>query len=116
PNPMHESGARQFREQLGSHLRQLGMSEQQVDTLAAAAVKEQVRHAGQGGDVQAFYLSKDGSTIAMQQHNGPLREFNVTQALGQSEQAHWREAAELELASAAKERQPYQPGIGHSYA
>jgi len=114
-SPMHESGARQFREQLGPHLRQLGMSEKQVDALAAAAVKEQARHAGQG-DAQAFYLSKDGSTIAMQQQNGPLREFSVSQALGQSEQAHWREAAELELVSAAKERQPYSPGIGHSYA
>jgi len=116
-SPAQEKGVQQFLDQLGPHLRQLGMSEQQVDTLAAAAVKEQARHAGQG-EAQAFYLSKDGSTIAMQQQNGPLREFSVSQALGQSEQAHWREAAELELASASavKERQPYQPGIGHSYA
>lgn len=95
PNPAQESGARQFRDQLGPRLRQLGMSEQQVDTLAAAAVKEQARHAGLG-EAQAFYLSKDGSTIAMQQPSGQLREFSVAQALGQSERVHWQEVAALD--------------------
>lgn len=95
PSSTQESGTRQFRDQLGPRLRQLGMSEQQVDTLAAAAVKELACDGGRA-DVQAFYLSKDGSTIAMQQPSGQLREFSVAQALGQSERMHWQEVAALD--------------------
>ena len=70
------------------------MSGQQINTLAAAAAKEQTRYARQG-DAQAFYLSKDGGTIAMRQVWPPLREFSVETALGQSEQQHWQEARAL---------------------
>lgn len=94
PSAEQHSRAQHFKDQLGPRLAQLGMSEQQIDTLSAAAVKEQTRYAAQG-EAQDFYLSKDGSTIAMRQDLAPLREFSVAQALGQSEQAHWREANAL---------------------
>ena len=41
PTPAQASQAQQFKDQLGPRLAQLGMSEQQINTLAAAAVKEQ---------------------------------------------------------------------------
>ncbi len=91
PTPHQAAQAQHFKAQLGPKLAQLGMSEQQINTLAAAAAKEQTRCAGQG-EAQAFYLSKDGSTIAMRQAWPPLREFDIAQALGQSEQADWQEA------------------------
>ncbi|GLS15929.1 DUF2235 domain-containing protein [Hydrogenophaga electricum] len=94
-SPAQESGAQKFREQLGPQLRQLGMNEQQVDALAAAAMKEQMRHLGQGANSQ-FLLSRDGSTIGLLRPYGLAHEFSVAQALGQSEQAHWREAADWE--------------------
>jgi hypothetical protein len=94
-SPAQRETAQQFKDQLGSRLGQLGMSEAQVNTLAAAAAKEHTRHAGQG-DVQSYYLSKDGNTIAMRQAYPPLREFDVNSALGRSEQSHWNEAAALD--------------------
>ncbi|MDP3884677.1 hypothetical protein [Hydrogenophaga sp.] len=94
PTPGQASQAQQFKDQLGPRLAQLGMSEQQINTLAAAAAKEQTRFAGQG-EAQAFYLSKDGNTIALSQAWPPLREFDIAQALGQSERVHWQEAVAL---------------------
>jgi hypothetical protein len=94
PTPGQASQAQQFKDQLGPRLAQLGMSEQQINTLAAAVAKEQTRFAGQG-EAHAFYLSKDGSTIAMRQAWPPLREVDIAQALGQSEQSHWQEAGAL---------------------
>lgn len=92
--PRQRETAQRFKDQLGERLAQLGMSPAQVDTLAAAAAKEQTRLADQG-EVQSFLLSKDGSTIAMRQDYPPLREFGVSEALGQTEQAHWMAAAAL---------------------
>lgn len=86
--------AQRLKDQLGPRLSQLGMSEQQMDALAAAAAKEQTRFAGQG-EARDFLLSKDGSSIAMRQTLPPLRELSVEQALGQSSQAHWQEAVLL---------------------
>ena len=94
-SPAQRETALQLKDQLGERLGKLGMSEQQVDTLAAAAAKEHTRHAGQG-DVQSFYLSKDGGTIAMRQEYAPLREFEVGKALGQSEHNHWGEVITME--------------------
>mgnify|MGYP006187875485 CR=1 FL=1 len=94
-SPAQREAARQFKAQLGARLGQLGMNDAQVNTLAAAAAKEHTRHAGQG-DVQSYYLSKDGNTIAMRQAYPPLREFDVNVALGRSEQSHWSEAAALD--------------------
>lgn len=94
PTPWQASQAQQFKDQLGPRLAQLGMSEQQISTLAAAATNVQTRFAGQG-EAQAFYLSRDGSTIAMRQAWPPLREVDIAQALGQSEQSHWQEAGAL---------------------
>ncbi len=92
--PQQRETAQRFREQLGDRLGQLGMSDEQVNTLAAAAAKEQTRFAGQG-DVQSFFLSKDGSTVAMRQSYPPLREMDIGTALAQSERSHWNEAAAM---------------------
>lgn len=87
--------AHNFKDQLGPRLTQLGMSEQQVDTLAAAAAKEATRHAGQG-EVREFLLKSDASAIALRQERAPVQEFSVSDALGQSTKAHWQEVAEME--------------------
>lgn len=94
PTSLQADQAQRFKDQLGPKLVQLGMNGQQVDTLAAAAAKEQTRFAGQG-ETQAFHLRNDGSAIALLQAHPPLREFSVEKALGQSEQAHWQEAAAM---------------------
>lgn len=83
-----------FELQLGDRLRQLGMSDAQIVTLAAAATTEAARHSGQG-EVAQFMLSKDGSTIALRQEHPPLREFNVAEALARSPAEHWREVVAL---------------------
>ncbi|MCB2018864.1 MAG: hypothetical protein KDF54_15365 [Hydrogenophaga sp.] len=98
-SPDQRVEAQRFKGQLGERLGQLGMSEHQVDTLAAAAVKEQTRFASQGA-VQFYLLSKDASTIAMRQAFPPLREFSVERALGQSEQDHWRETMAMSMEAA----------------
>lgn len=87
--------AHSFKDQLGPRLTQLGMSEQQIDTLAAAAAKEATRHAGQG-EVSEFLLKSDASAIALRQERAPVQDFSVSDALGQSAQAHWQEVAEME--------------------
>ncbi len=92
--PQQRETAQRFREQLGDRLGQLGMSDQQVSALAAAAAKEQTRFAGQG-DVQSFLLSKDCSKVAMCQSFPPLREIEVGSALAQSERSHWSEAVAM---------------------
>jgi hypothetical protein len=96
PDEQQLAHVRGFTEQLGPRLRQLGMSEQQVETLSAAAAKEQARYAQQG-EVRSWYLSKDGSLIAMRQEHPPLREFDVADALGKSAQTHWSEAAVMQM-------------------
>ena len=97
--PRQRETAERFKEQLGDRLGQLGMSGEQVHTLAAAAAKEQTRFAGQG-DVRSFLLSKDCSTVAMCQSFPPLREIDVGSALAQSERSHWNEAVAMERARA----------------
>ncbi|MEZ5662647.1 MAG: hypothetical protein R3E94_03855 [Burkholderiaceae bacterium] len=92
--PRQRETAQRFRDQLGDRLVQLGLSDDQVNTLAAAAAKEQTRFAGQG-DVQAFLLSRDGRMVAMRQVYPPLREFDVGPALALGERSHWNEAAVL---------------------
>ena len=97
--PQQRETAQRFKEQLGDRLVQLGMSDEQVNTLAAAAAKEQTRFAGQG-EVQSFLLSKDCGNIAMRQTYPPLREIDIGSALAQSERSHWNEAAVMERESA----------------
>lgn len=111
--PAQRETARQFKDQLGERLGQLGMSDQQVDTLAAAAAKEHTLHAGQGG-VQSFLLSKDGGTIAMRQAYAPLREFDVGSALGRSEQSHWHEAVAMDR-SRTDEATAFRDGPGTQF-
>lgn len=89
-----QGNAQSFEHQLGSRLREVGMSEAQIDALAAAATKEATRHAGQG-EVAQFMLSKDGNTVALRQGHPPLREFSVADALGKTTAEHWREAVAL---------------------
>jgi hypothetical protein len=95
PSAQQRAHAERFQEQLGPRLKQLGMSEQQIETLSAAAAKEQARWAGQG-EVKAWHLSKDGSQIAMRQDHPPLREFDVVEALSRSPSTHWKEAGTLD--------------------
>lgn len=97
--PQQRETAQRFKEQLGDRPVQLGMSDEQVNTLAAAAAKEQTRFAGQG-EVQSFLLSRDGGNIAMRQTYPPLREIDIGSALAQSERSHWNEAAVMERESA----------------
>ena len=94
PSNEQQSQAQQFKDQLGPRLSQLGMSPGQIDTLAAAAVTESSRF-GEQGEVSRYLLSRDGSTIAVQQNVPPLREFSVADALARSPAEHWREAVAL---------------------
>ncbi len=94
PSAQQRAHAERFQEQLGARLRALGMSDKQLQTLTAAAVKESTRHGAQGEVVQ-FLLSKDASSIAMRQNSPPLREISVADALGQSAQTHWQEAVAM---------------------
>lgn len=107
PTLRQASQAQQFKDQLGPRLAQLGMSKQQINILAAAAVKEQTRFAGQG-EAQGYYLSKDGGTIALRQVHPPLREFAVGPALGRSELGHWADVQAMEAASQVRARLPEQ--------
>ena len=99
-----QASAQDFEHQMGGRLREMGMSEVQIDTLAAAATKEATRHAGQG-EVAQFMLSKDGNTVALRQEHPPLREFSVADALGKTTAEHWREAVALNQ-GAQQEIQP----------
>ncbi|MEZ5663213.1 MAG: hypothetical protein R3E94_06735 [Burkholderiaceae bacterium] len=94
PSEQQQAQARRFQEQLGPCLRQLGMSERQIETLTAAAVKECTRFDGQG-EISRFLLSRDASTIAFQQAHPPLREFGVMEALACSPAQHWRQAVAM---------------------
>ena len=102
--------AQGFELQLGDRLRQMGMSDAQIDILAAAATAEAARHPGQG-EVAQFMLSKDGSTIALRQEHPPLREFSVAEALARSPAEHWREAVALDRDMSAEMR-PEHGGHG----
>lgn len=99
PSAQQLAHAERFNDQLGSRLTQLGMNEQQIETLSAAAAKEQTRYAAQG-EVSQFLLSKDASSVAMRQEIPPLREFAVADALAQSPQEHWQTATALDRATA----------------
>lgn len=94
-DPAQQATAQRFKDQLGHKLTQLGMGASQIETLSAAASKEATRYAGQG-EVSRFLLNKDASNIAMQLEHPPLREFDVAQALAQTPQQHWQEAAALD--------------------
>ena len=103
PSQQQRVHAERFVEQLGPRLKQLGMSEHQIRTLTAAAVTESSRFGGQG-EAGRFLLSKDGSTIALQQNFPPLREFSVAEALARSPAEHWREAVALNRDTPAEAR------------
>ncbi|MDQ7747343.1 hypothetical protein [Hydrogenophaga pseudoflava] len=94
PSSQQRAHAERFLGQLGARLRALGMSETQLQTLTAAAVKESTLHASQG-EVSQFLLNKDASSICLHQTHPPLREFSVAQALSQSPAEHWREAVAM---------------------
>lgn len=111
--PQQRETAQRFKDQLGGRLGQLGMTEEQVNTMAAAAAKEETRFAGQG-EAQTFLLSKDGGTIAMRQAYAPLREFSVGDALGKTEQDHWKEAQSLANDKLGQERSTADMGHGHT--
>lgn len=103
PSAEQQTQAQRFEEQLGARLKQLGMNERQIDTLAAAVVKECTRFHGQG-EAGRFLLSRDASTIALQQVHTPLREFSVADALARSPAEHWAEAVTMNRDSSAETR------------
>jgi hypothetical protein len=103
PSAEQQTQAQRFEEQLGARLKQLGMNERQIDTLAAAVVKECTRFHGQG-EAGRFLLSRDASTIALQQVHPPLREFSVADALARSPAEHWAEAVTMNRESSAETR------------
>ena len=96
-------GVREVSPVVLSNARMLGMSERQIDTLAAAAVKECTRFHDQG-EASRFLLSRDASTIALQQVHPPLREFSVADALARSPAEHWAEAVTMNRDSSAETR------------
>jgi hypothetical protein len=83
----------QARDQLGPGLRRLGMGEEQIDRITAAAVSHAQTHA-QGDTVQGFRLSKDGERVALVQEGAPLSEFGVRSALTQTAEQHLTQAQE----------------------
>lgn len=113
PSPGAEQTAlaNRFKEQLAQRFGQLGMNPQQIDTLAAAGVKEAMRHQGQG-PVKQFELDRDASTVALRQKHPPLREFSVADALAHSPAEHWREAVALNLDTSAKTHPEHSGGPG----
>ena len=112
PSAEQQTQAQRFEEQLGARLKQLGMNERQIDTLAAAVVKECTRFHGQG-EAGRFLLSRDASTIALQQVHPPLREFSVADALARSPAEHWTEAVTMNRDRPAETRHD-QGGHGMS--
>jgi hypothetical protein len=94
PSERQIAHAQRFEDQLGHPLRQQGMSEAQIRTLAAAAAKVGSQYESQG-EIRRFLLSRDSSTIAIQQHFPPLREFSVAEALARSPAEHWTEAVAM---------------------
>lgn len=110
PSEQQRGHAERFKEQLGPRLKRLGMYDPQIETLSAAAAKEQARWAGQG-EVRTWHLSKDGSLIAMRQDHPPLREFDVVEALSRSPSTHWKEAGTL-ARSVSAESPPEHDGDG----
>lgn len=112
PSAQQQTQALRFEEQLGARLKQLGMNERQIDTLAAAAVKECTRFHGQG-EASRFLLSRDASTIGLHQVHPPLREFSVADALARSPAEHWTEAVTMNRDRPAETRHD-QGGHGMS--
>jgi hypothetical protein len=94
-DPAQQATAQRFKDQLGHKLAQFGMGASQIETLSAAAMKETARYTEQG-EVSRFLLNKDASSIALELEYPPLREFDVAQALAQTPQQHWQEAAALD--------------------
>jgi hypothetical protein len=113
--PEQRATAQRFKDQLGERLGQLGMTQGQVNTMAAAAAKEQTRFAGQG-EAESFFLSKDGGTIAMRQAYAPLREFSVGDALGKTEKDHWEYAQSLTNDKPGQERSAADSGYAPTQA
>ncbi|MEZ5701463.1 MAG: hypothetical protein R3E42_05070 [Burkholderiaceae bacterium] len=87
PTPEQAQLRQQASDQLGPGLRRLGMVEDQIDRVAAAAVSHAQTHA-HGDAVQGFRLSKDGQRVALVQDGAPLREFGVREALAPPVERH----------------------------
>lgn len=79
------------REQLAPGLRALGLDDERIDRVSAAAVSHAQAHAHRGG-VRAFHLSKDGERIAVVQESGPPGEFSVREAQARSSEQHLAQA------------------------
>ena len=90
-SPAQQSYHQQAQEQIGPGLRRMGVGNEQIDRVTAAAVSHAQSRA-QGAPVQAFHLSKDGERVAMIGPAGSLSEFRVSEALSQAADQHLAQA------------------------
>ncbi len=90
-SPAQQRYHQQAQEQIGPGLRRMGVNDEQIDRVTAAAVSHAQSRA-QGAPVQAFHLSKDGERVAMIGPAGSLSEFRVSEALSQAADQHLAQA------------------------
>lgn len=90
-SPAQQRYHQQAQEQIAPGLRRMGVGNEQIDRVTAAAVSHAQSRA-QGAPVQAFHLSKDGERVAMIGPAGSLSEFRVSEALSQAADQHLAQA------------------------
>ncbi len=90
-SPAQQRYHQQAQEQIGPGLRRMGVNDEQIDRVTAAAVSHAQSRA-QGAPVQAFHLSKDGERVAMIGPAGSLSEFRVSEAMSQAADEHLAQA------------------------
>lgn len=90
-SPAQQRYHQQAQEQIGPGLRRMGVNDEQIDRVTAAAVNHAQSRA-QGAPVQAFHLSKDGERVAMIGPAGSLSEFRVSEAMSQAAEQHLAQA------------------------
>ena len=90
-SPAQQRYHQQAQEQIEPGLRRMGVGDEQIDRVTAAAVSHAQSRA-QGAPVQAFHLSKDGQRVAMIGPTGLLSEFRVSEAMSQPADQHLAQA------------------------
>lgn len=90
-SPAQQRYHQQAQEQIEPGLRRMGVGDEQIDRVTAAAVSHAQSRA-QGAPVQAFHLSKDGQRVAMIGPAGLLSEFRVSEAMSQPADQHLAQA------------------------
>lgn len=90
-SPHQSAQMQQFKQTMGPVLVARGFNAQQENTLAAAAVNHLGEHAAKGAP-QAYFLSRDSNTIAVQHEWHQISELNVPKALARSVDEHKAQA------------------------